>query len=269
MEFPTLDAHSHIAPRRSSKDLESSGAVLAMSLSLDEAAFVVDRKEPNIVWGAGCHPRFPQSQNTFDVKRFENLLEKTAIAGEIGLDTGSRVPLELQLENFRRVLDVVSKHPRLVSIHSYRATRLVLKELRQRPIAIPVLHWWTGSADETSEAVELGCYFSIHSAVARQSKFRTRVPLERILVESDHGYADPPAAIPCRIEWVEYLVAQQFKVEVKEIREIAWRNLAEIVKKTGTWNLLPESFAPVLFELGVSNRESISPILNPTPAPNA
>ena len=255
MQYPTLDTHGHITPKHSSKDLEGSGAVLAMTISLDEAALAVSRKIPNVAWGAGCHPRFPQSQATFDVKRFSDVVEKTAIVGEIGVDTGSRVPLELQLKNFRQVLEIVSKLPRLVSIHSYRATGLVLKELRQRPIAIPVLHWWTGSAEETSEAVELGCYFSIHSAVARQSKFRTRVPLQRILVESDHGYNDPPDAIPCRIEWVEYLVAQQFEIEVKEIRELVWRNLATIINKTGTWDLLPESFVTILSGLSVHNQE--------------
>jgi TatD DNase family protein len=255
MHYPTLDTHGHITSKHSSKDLEGSGAVLAMTISLDEAALAVSRKIPNVAWGAGCHPRFPQSQATFDVKRFEDVLEKTAIVGEIGLDTGSHVPLELQLKNFRQILEAVSKLPRFVSIHSYRATGLVLKELRQRPISIPVLHWWTGSADETSEAVELGCYFSIHSAVARQSKFRTRVPLERILVESDHGYNDPHDAIPCRIEWVEYLVAQQFKIEVKEVRELVWRNLAIIVHKTGTRDFLPESIAAVLAELNIHNRE--------------
>ena len=141
----------------------------------------------------------------------------------------------------------------MVSIHSYRATGLVLQELRCRPIAAPVLHWWTGTANETSQAVELGCYFSIHSAVARQSKFRTRVPLERILVESDHGYRDPPAAIPCRIEWVEYLVAQQFKLDVKQVRQLVWRNLATIVRRTGTLDLLPASLATLVSGLAVDH----------------
>ncbi len=220
-----------------------------MTLSLDEAALGVGRKETNITWGAGCHPRFPKYQGTFDIKQFEDLLEKTAIVGEVGLDAGSRVPLELQLKNLRQILEVVSKIPRFVSIHSYRASGLVLKELRQRPIAIPVLHWWTGNAAETSEAVDLGCYFSIHSAIARQSKFHTRVPSGRILVESDHAYDDPPAAIPCRIEWAEHLVAQQFKIDVKEIRKLVWRNLATIINETGTLNLLPESFVTILSEV--------------------
>lgn len=243
MELPTLDAHGHITPRRPSKELEGAGTVLAMTLSLDEAEIGTSRKESNMTWGVGCHPRFLKSQEAFDVKRFKALLTKTAIIGEVGLDTGSRVPLELQLKNFRQVLEIASEYPRFVSIHSDRATGLVLKELRQRPIAFPVLHGWTGNANETSEAVELGCYFSIHSSIARQSKFRTRVPLGRILVESDHGYNDPPAAIPYRIGWVEFLVAQQFKLEVKDLRKICWRNLAAIIQMTETWDLLPKIIA--------------------------
>jgi len=251
MQLPTLDAHGHISPQHLPHDLKESGAVLAMTLSLDEATLGIVRNEDNITWGVGCHPRFAESQEAFNIQQFESLLAKTAVVGEVGLDTGSRVPLELQLKNLRQILEVISKFPRFVSIHSYRATGLVLKELRRTPIAIPVLHGWAGSASETSEAVELGCYFSIHSAVARHSKFRTRVPLERILVESDHGYNDPPAAIRCRIEWVEHLVAQQFKLAVQQVRELVWRNLAIIIHETGTQGLLPESIVAVLSQLNV------------------
>jgi TatD DNase family protein len=220
-----------------------------MTLSLDEAARVVNRYEPHITWGVGCHPRNLKAQEAFSAGRFGELAERAAIVGEIGLDTGSRVPLDLQLQTFRQALEIVAEFPRLVSIHSYRATGLVIEELRRRPVAVPVLHWWTGTADETQEAVALGCYFSIHSAIARHSKFRTRVPPERMLVESDHGYRDPPAAIPCRVEWVEHLVGQQLKLGVKDVRRLAWRNLAMIICETGTWKLFPEAFVTVLAEV--------------------
>jgi len=122
----------------------------------------------------------------------------------------------------------------------------VLEELRQRPIAVPVLHGWTGTAAKTREAVALGCTFSIHSAVARESKFRTAVPPERILVETDHGWADPPAAIPCRIEWVEHLVAQQLSSSVEDVRGLVWGNLARIIRDTGTEHLLPPALRTLL-----------------------
>ncbi len=92
----------------------------------------------------------------------------------------------------------------------------------------------------------MGCYFSIHSAVARQSKFRTAVPCERVLLESDHGWDDPPAAIPCRIEWVEYLVAQQLGLGVKDVRLLAWQNLSRIVFETGTLDLYPKAISDIL-----------------------
>jgi hypothetical protein len=87
------------------------------------------------------------------------------------------------------------------------------------------------------------------SAVARQSKFRTRVPPDRLLVESDHGYRDPPVAIPCRVEWVEHLMGQQLGLDAPGVRRLAWRNLAAIIRLTSTWRLLPEPMATILADV--------------------
>jgi len=244
----SLDAHAHFDPARTPDELKDSGAVLAMTLSLNEAAQVVGRREPTIAWGVGCHPRKLKAQDGFDPDKFRELAEHTAVVGEVGLDAGSRAPMEKQLRIFRQVLAIVAELPRLVSIHSYQATGLVLRELQRRPITVPVLHWWTGSVQETRQAVALGCYFSIHSAVARQSKFRTAVPPGRILIETDHGWADPPAAIPCRIEWAEHLLSQQLKRSREEVRRLAWRNLAAIIRETGTLHLLPSELAALVEE---------------------
>lgn len=243
---PILDAHAHLDPSRSPDEFSSSGAVLSMCLSLETAERAMERCDPQIAWGIGCHPRFQASMADFDFKRFCSLARQTAIIGEVGLDAGSRVPMGTQLKIFRQVLEFVAGIPRLVSIHSFRAAALVLKELERTPITIPVLHGWTGNVAETRRAVAAGCYFSIHSAVARHSKFRLHVPLERILVESDHGIHDPPAAIPCRIEWVEHLIAQQYGSDVKEIRRLCWSNLCRIVQMTHTRSLFPEKFANIL-----------------------
>lgn len=124
--LPTLDAHAHLDPVRCSDEFSDSGAVLGMSLSLDEAERALERCDPLIAWGVGCHPRFLRYQEAFDLNRFSSLAKRTAIVGEVGLDTGSRVPMEMQLKTFRQVLEVVSGMPRLVSIHSYQATGLVL-----------------------------------------------------------------------------------------------------------------------------------------------
>lgn len=56
-ELPSLDAHAHLDPVRTVTELANSGFVLAMTLSLEQATLVVDRKDLQIVWGVGCHPK--------------------------------------------------------------------------------------------------------------------------------------------------------------------------------------------------------------------
>jgi hypothetical protein len=71
-----LDAHAHLDPERTSDELADSGAVLAMTLSLDEAARVVDRHEPYISWGVGCHPRNLKAQESFNAGQFRELAQR-------------------------------------------------------------------------------------------------------------------------------------------------------------------------------------------------
>ena len=81
MVLPTLDAHAHFDPSRSSDELAEAGALLAMTLSLDKADKVVHREEPLIAWGVGCHPRKLPAQKAFDPDRFTELAGKSAIIG--------------------------------------------------------------------------------------------------------------------------------------------------------------------------------------------
>jgi hypothetical protein len=82
-----------------------------------------------------------------------------------------------------------------------------------------------------------------------------------MLVESDHGYNDPPAAIPCRLEWVEHLIGQQLKCSIAEVGCLAWRNLGRIIRETGTQELFPQAYRRILEEvnLGTSSQEKLIP----------
>ncbi|MFZ2097365.1 MAG: TatD family hydrolase [Anaerolineales bacterium] len=244
--LPTLDAHAHLDPSHTSEELTEAGPVLAMTLSLAEADRVLLRQEPLVAWGVGCHPRKLAAQQAFDPAHFAELAANTAVIGEIGLDIAYQVPFELQLRIFRAALRYASQNPHIVSIHSFRTTSQVLEELSRTPVIAPILHWWTGNATETRRAVELGCYFSVHSAVARRSLFRTQVPPERLLVESDHGWANPPGASPHRIAWVEYLLSASLHMDVHHVRQLVWHNFSEMVRLTGTSQLLPPGLSNLL-----------------------
>ena len=133
---------------------------------------------------------------SFDMGRFNELVKKTPIVGEVGLDRISPVPLDLQLQTFRQVLDTVMEIPRLVSIHSWHTTAMTIEELKRRPFSVPVLHYWTGTIRETREAVDLGCYFSINAEM-RIPKYCKIVPKDRLLIETDHLY--------CNIQCIEHI----------------------------------------------------------------
>jgi TatD DNase family protein len=253
-DLPSLGAHAHIDPQRASDELIDVGVVLAMTISLGEAEKMLGRNERMIAWGVGCHPRKLAAQKEFTPDRFESLVNRSAIIGEIGLDVAYQVPLELQPRTFRTALTYTARNPLIVSIHAFgtnsatnaRSMQLVLDELGRTPVKAPILHWRTGTAAETRQAVDLGCYFSVHSAVAHRSTFRTQVPRERLLVESDHGWADPPGAIPHRVIWVEYLLSASLGMDVKEVRQLVWRNFSEVVRRTGTQVLLPQGIVDLL-----------------------
>ena len=72
-ELPSLDVHAHLECSQNAHDLADSGSVLAMTLSLEEAALAIGRRDPQIAWGVGCHPRKVRAQESFDVERFRDL----------------------------------------------------------------------------------------------------------------------------------------------------------------------------------------------------
>jgi TatD DNase family protein len=245
--LPTLDAHGHFRATHDAEALAAAGAVLAMTLSPAEAEFGLGRAASGqadraVVWGAGCHPGMRDAQAAFDPDRFRILAERAAVIGEIGLDFSSEAPRETQVNTFRRALSIAADLGRIVSVHSQNATAAVLDELeRLRPPAV-ILHWWTGDDAETMRAVALGASFSIPESLAAARNWSGLVPFARVLTETDHGYDDPPAAIPGRIERTELILAPQYGLDAAAFRLRVWRTFADIVRAAGVAALLPEGF---------------------------
>src|SRR5690348_530644 len=84
--LPTLDAHAHVQHTRTTQELTACGAVLAMTLSADEALHALKRRDQSVAWGVGCHPGDVAAQAAFNALEFGDLIRQTAVVGEIGLD---------------------------------------------------------------------------------------------------------------------------------------------------------------------------------------
>ena len=244
---PALDSHTHLDVSLSARVLAACGPALAMTLSLDEAETALRHTgDRAIVWGVGCHPGALDAQKAFTVERFRKLVERAAIIGEIGLDFVSAVPRSRQLETFRAELAVARELNRPASVHSQNAVAAVLDEVERAGTAIIILHWWTGNDDETRRAVELGCWFSLPAVLAAERDVSGLIPLERLLVETDSGYGEPPAAIPSKIEEAERLLAAQYGLEPAAFRRSVWESFRELAGRTGLLDRLPVRIATLL-----------------------
>jgi len=135
--------------------------------------------------------------------------------------------------------------PRLVSVHSYRATDRVLATIKQhRPKGV-VLHWWLGDERETSCAVALGAYFSVNASQVGKWPALRVVPKDRLLTETDHPFGDRREAAPRRpgnIRFVERRLSEALGVCPDELRHLAWQNLGRLVDDLRLHDLLPHRF---------------------------
>lgn len=238
--LPPIDTHAHIDPGVDPRELEKLHAVVfAVTRSLAESQQALPRTDPWTIWGVGCHPGLARAQRAFCAEEFAARLSRTPLAGEIGLDGRSRVPLAKQRWTFRAALEVLSEMPRFTTIHTYLSTGVALEELEKMPTLVPVLHWWLGSLEETKRAVGLGCYFSINPSCVGRGDILSAIPPERVLTETDHPFGDKRirGSVPGHVEQVELELARHYGIAQGEMRRQVWRNLLRVVQVTGTARL--------------------------------
>lgn len=132
--------------------------------------------------------------------------------------------------------------PRTTSLHSYAATDALLELLVSTPIEGAVLHWWLGDAAGTRKAVGAGAYFSVNTASLRHETALAEIPLERLLLETDHPDGNRTSAPPRRpghLSDLERTLASRFGLSAERLRQTTWHNLRDLVDRTRSAHLLP------------------------------
>lgn len=242
----SLDAHAHIEPDIARSELvQLHSCVLAVTRSLDEFALAARRDDVAVAWGIGCHPGLARAVQDFDPGVFRASLAASALVGEVGLDSTSKVSMEAQREVLAQVFDALEATPRIVSMHSYRATKPVLEVLEQYEPKGVILHWWLGDNQDTRRAIELGAHFSVNAAQATRWSSLSSVPSDRLLTETDHPFGDRREAQPQRpgnVQLAERRIGETLDKRPDEVRAMTWRNLRSLVDALDLHNLLPHHF---------------------------
>ena len=121
------------------------------------------------------------------------LFEQPERLGEVGLDFAPRRDgtQERQLAAFERVASACDQGGKVVSIHAVRAATQVLDVLERHRSCernVCIIHWFSGTSDELTRAVRLGCRFSVGTrmlATKRGRAYVRAIPPDRLLLETD------------------------------------------------------------------------------------
>ncbi len=125
---------------------------------------------------------------------------KVVALGETGLDRyWDRVPFPVQQDFFDRHLRLSFETGLPAVIHSRDCQRDIIEQLasHHRPIR-GVQHSFTGSLEESEKLLALGLYISFAGMITFANKdldplreVAARIPLDRLLVETDSPYLSP------------------------------------------------------------------------------
>ena len=149
----------------------------------------------------------------------------------MGLDYNSSFVCskDKQLQCFRKIVKSCAKQGnKIISIHSVKAAGTVIDELEQAGAfrsCICILHWFTGTANERSLAINNGAFFSINPRMLSTKNGKETIkaiPSESILLETDAPFTKKfNSAEDLKLE-LEHLAH-----EISDIRNEDIRNTVE------------------------------------------
>lgn len=239
-----IDFHCHLDlypdPEGVAREAQAAG-IAVLSMTTTPSAFAGTAElgvgRPMIKTALGLHPELAH-QRAHELALFDRLVADTRFVGEIGLDGSPRFAATRtsQLDALAHILGSCSDvGGRVLSVHSRGAVRPVLDALRGHPLAgTAVLHWFTGTARQASEAVELGHWFSIGPPMLASMKGRelvARLPRDRLLTETDGPFAtnDGRPCTPSDVMVVTEQLARIWQVGVAEAAAQIGKNMSGLL----------------------------------------
>jgi len=209
--------------------------MLCIGIDLNNAPKVVEiaQQFDNIYASVGVHP-LDISDDICEVDALAELSaqEKVIAIGETGLDYYySAEKKVLQQGSFANHLKASVKTGKPVIVHTRDAREDTLSLIQQHgdPKVAGVLHCFTESWEMASAAMEMGYYISFSGIITFKNAAELRdvvkkVPMERLLVETDSPYLAP---VPYRGKKNEPKYVREVAECVAELKGLSFEQVAE------------------------------------------
>jgi TatD DNase family protein len=208
-----IDTHAHLQDEKLRDDLDALlararesgvvGVIVMGTTAADSAEGVaMSSRHPELAAAVGVHPNHAAEASPGDWERVVALADAPGVVaiGETGLDRHwDFTPFETQREWFDRHLGLAEARGMPVVIHCRESEDDVIAALSKRPGPIRgVLHSFTGDWDRAKRFLELGLHLSFagmltfpNKSLAGLRDAAARVPIDRLLVETDSPYLSP------------------------------------------------------------------------------
>jgi TatD DNase family protein len=204
-----IDSHAHLTLKQYKKDLASvlrrakeRGVTDIVTVGVDvesseNGVRLADIHE-QVYATVGVHPHGARTLDDFEFEKIEHLAgqPKVVAIGEIGLDFYRNLsPRRSQERAFRRQITLAKKNALPVVIHDREAHQRTIEILKAEKVSHGVLHCFSGDINMARQGLEMGFYISFAGPITYGGKTAVdiirRIPVDRILIETDCPYLTP------------------------------------------------------------------------------
>lgn len=252
-----IDTHTHIYSELFDEDLaevmqcaEEQGVRRFLLPAIDQSYFarmqqVRETYGERVALMMGLHPCSVAHESYLDELDFvyEQLKSKKYVAvGEIGVDLyWEQSTLDIQQQAFDKQIRWAEKFGLPINIHCREAFEEVFEvlESQKRPIE-GVFHCFTGTEKDAFRAIDLGLSLGIGGVATFKNgkidQFLQRIPMEKIVLETDAPYLAPvphrgKRNEPSYLKLVAEKVAHLYDCSVEKVAKVTSKNAENIFFK--------------------------------------
>ncbi|MBC7093772.1 TatD family hydrolase [Candidatus Bipolaricaulota bacterium] len=213
---------------------------VGVDLGSSEASLALARDHPYVFAACGFHPHDANAFTPEAEAKLAELLRQGAVAvGECGLDFyRDRSPRDVQVAAFRAQLRLARRLDLPVILHQRAAWDAFREVLSEEGPVRGVVHAFSGDEAMAGQVVRLGLYIGIGGPLtyAKNEGLRramARVPLSRVLLETDAPYL-PPEPLrgqrndPLKVRLVAGRLAELHRQPLEAIAAATWANACDL-----------------------------------------
>ena len=173
---------------------------ICVATNLDDAeeCLVLSKSYKNIFASVGIHPHDSKNAPRDYIKRIYDFIENDEMValGEMGLDYFRNISSpQIQKEIFRSQMKIAEDLNKPVIFHNRDADQDILSILEDFPNVMGVAHCFSSNEGVAKKLIDLGYYISFSGNITFKNshlpEFAGRLPLDRILVETDCPFLSP------------------------------------------------------------------------------